>query len=75
MNIKKYWIFFSTLLQQQAASLARKMAGKKGQATQLQVEVNNEEDWEKLLTREGLIGKVLNILIGIGNLFQNIHIQ
>ncbi|KAK6626516.1 hypothetical protein RUM44_008989 [Polyplax serrata] len=39
----------------QAASLARKMAGKKGQTTQLQVEVNTEEDWEKLLAREGLI--------------------
>ncbi|KAL0274971.1 UNVERIFIED_CONTAM: hypothetical protein PYX00_002978 [Menopon gallinae] len=31
------------------------MAGKKGQVVQLQTEVNNEEDWEKLLTREGLI--------------------
>lgn len=33
------------------------MAGKKGQVVQLQTEVNNEEEWERLLTREGLIGK------------------
>ena len=29
---------------------------KKGQAIQLQTEVNNDEEWEKLLLREGLIG-------------------
>lgn len=29
---------------------------KKGQAVQLQTEVNSDEEWDKLLEREGLIG-------------------
>lgn len=30
---------------------------KKGQPVQLQAEINNDEEWEKLLHREGLIGE------------------
>lgn len=30
---------------------------KKGGAVQLQIEVETEEDWNKLVKREGLIGK------------------
>jgi len=33
------------------------MAGKKCQVVQLQLEVNTEEEWEKLLLKDGLIGK------------------
>lgn len=29
---------------------------KKGQATQLQLEVQNDDDWERLLDKDGLIG-------------------
>lgn len=29
---------------------------KKSQVAQLQIEVNNEDDWKKLLAKEGLIG-------------------
>jgi hypothetical protein len=36
------------------------MAGKKGQLVQLQLEINTEEEWEKLLLRDGLIGKHCN---------------
>jgi hypothetical protein len=33
------------------------MAGrKKGEATQLPIEVGTQDEWEKLLTKEGLIG-------------------
>jgi hypothetical protein len=34
-----------------------KMAGKKGQVVQLQSEVNTEEEWNKLLEKDGLVGK------------------
>jgi len=40
-----------------------KMAGKKGQVVQLQLEVNTEEEWEKLLLKDGLIGKNCNCLL------------
>jgi len=40
-----------------------KMAGKKGQVVQLQLEVNTEEEWEKLLLKDGLIGKHCNYLL------------
>jgi hypothetical protein len=40
-----------------------KMAGKKGQVAQLQLEVNTEEEWEKLLLKNGLIGKHCNYLL------------
>jgi len=40
-----------------------KMAGKKGQVVQLQLEVNTEEEWKKLLLKDGLIGKHLLILV------------
>ncbi|CAG2061383.1 unnamed protein product, partial [Timema podura] len=33
----------------------RRMAGKKGAMVQLQLEVNTEDEWRKMLTREGLI--------------------
>jgi hypothetical protein len=40
------------------------MAGrKKGEATQLQIEVNTEEEWEKLLLKEGLIGSLFNLIV------------
>lgn len=32
---------------------------KKGQAVQLQSEINNDEDWDRLLQRDGLISKLL----------------
>ena len=32
------------------------MAGKKGAAVQLQLEINNDEEWEQLMQRKGLIG-------------------
>lgn len=38
----------------------RKMAGKKGQVVQLQSEVNTEEEWNKLLEKDGLVGKQSN---------------
>ena len=41
----------------------RKMASKKGQVVQLQLEVNTEEEWEKLLLKDGLIGKHYNYLL------------
>lgn len=34
---------------------------KKGQALQLQTEVNNDEEWEKLLQRDGLLGKYITL--------------
>jgi len=37
------------------------MAGKKGAVVQLQAEVSTQDDWEKLITRDGLIGMSLNI--------------
>lgn len=41
----------------QVAALAKRMAGrKKGEATQLQIEVGTDEEWGKLLVKEGLIG-------------------
>lgn len=42
----------------QASSLAaaRRMAGKKGAAVALQTEVGTEEEWQKLLEKEGLVG-------------------
>lgn len=30
---------------------------KKGQPVQLQAEINSDEEWEKLLQRDGLIGE------------------
>jgi hypothetical protein len=36
------------------------MAGKKGQAASLQIEVNTEEDWENLLQTDGLVGEHCN---------------
>lgn len=33
------------------------MAGKKSQVVQLQLEVNTEEQWKKLLEKDGLTGK------------------
>lgn len=29
---------------------------KKGQAVQLQLEVNNDDEWDKLMQKDGLIG-------------------
>jgi hypothetical protein len=44
----------------------RKMAGKKGQVVQLQSEVNTEEEWNKLLEKDGLVGKYCNKYINSG---------
>lgn len=38
---------------------------KKGAQIQLQIEVENDEDWEKLVEREGLIGN-FSLLINVG---------
>jgi hypothetical protein len=43
------------------------MAGKKGQVVQLQLEVNTEEQWQKLLEKDGLTGKHCNKLSIFGN--------
>lgn len=34
-------------------------AGKKGAQLQLQAEINNDDEWSKLLEKEGLIGKLI----------------
>jgi len=47
----------SDLFFPQVAALAKRMAGrKKGEATQLQIEVGTQDEWDKLLAKEGLIG-------------------
>lgn len=45
----------------------RRMAGKKGQVVQLQLEVNTEEQWQKLLEKDGLTGKHCDKLSKFGN--------
>lgn len=35
---------------------------KKGQPVQLQAEINNDDEWEKLLQKDGLIGKTFKVL-------------
>lgn len=44
------------MLQASSLAAARRMAGKKGVAVALQTEVNTEDEWAKLLEREGLVG-------------------
>jgi hypothetical protein len=43
------------------------MASKKGQVVQLQLEVNTEEQWQKLLEKDGLTGKHCDKLSNFGN--------
>jgi hypothetical protein len=43
------------------------MAGKKGQIVQLQLEVNTEEQWQKLLEKDGLTGKNCDKHINFGS--------
>lgn len=43
------------------------MAGKKSQVVQLQLEVNTEEQWQKLLEKDGLTGKHHDKLSKFGN--------
>lgn len=41
---------------------------KKGQPVQLQAEINNDDEWEKLLQRDGLIGENFALVIFCYNL-------
>lgn len=38
---------------------------KKGQAVQLQQELSSDEDWDKMLQRDGLIGRYANLFLYI----------
>lgn len=44
----------------QNLAAVRKMAAKKGAQIQFQVDITTEEEWSKLMERQGLVGKNFN---------------
>lgn len=55
------------------------MAGKKGAVVQLQTEVNTDEEWEKIVSKEGLLGNIKSIivdaqLIDFPEIFSNLRV-
>lgn len=47
-----------------AAAAAAAGAGKKAAQVALQAELNNDDDWNKFLTRDGLLGEYCAVIIG-----------